>query len=90
VTNAAKHAQAQSLSVAVAATDGNLSVTVADDGVGGADTGRGSGLSGLADRVAALGGRLEIDSPRGDGTRMSARLPTQVLGSLNGFTQASS
>jgi signal transduction histidine kinase len=90
VTNAAKHAQAESLSVSIAATDGSLIVTVADDGVGGAETGRGSGLTGLADRVEALGGRLEIASPRGDGTRISARLPTQVLGSLNGFTEAAS
>jgi signal transduction histidine kinase len=89
VTNAAKHAQAHGLSVAVAATDDNLIVTVADDGVGGADTARGSGLTGLADRVEALGGRLEIASPRGEGTRISARLPAQVLGSLNGSTQAS-
>jgi signal transduction histidine kinase len=88
VTNAAKHAQAQSLSVAVAATDGNLVVTVADDGVGGAEAGGGSGLTGLADRVEALGGRLEVASPRGEGTRVSARLPTHVLGSLNGSTEA--
>jgi signal transduction histidine kinase len=90
VTNAAKHAQAQGLSVAVAATDDILIVTVTDDGVGGADTGRGSGLTGLADRVEALGGCLEIASPRGEGTRISARLPAQVLGSLNGSTDASS
>jgi signal transduction histidine kinase len=83
VTNAAKHAQAERLSVAVAKTDGNLVVTVTDDGVGGADAGRGSGLTGLADRVEAVGGRLEIASPRGEGTRICARLPTQVLGSLN-------
>ena len=55
-----------------------------DDGAGGAETGRGSGLSGLTDRVEAVGGHLEITSPAGEGTRIRARLPTRVLGSLNG------
>ena len=50
-------------------------VTVMDDGVGGADSSRGSGLRGLADRVEALGGRLSIDSPPGEGTRIVAELP---------------
>jgi signal transduction histidine kinase len=59
-------------------------VTIADDGVGGADPGRGSGLRGLVDRVQAVGGRLEVSSASGEGTRLCARLPTTVLGSLNG------
>jgi signal transduction histidine kinase len=59
-------------------------VTIADDGVGGAELGRGSGLCGLADRVVAVGGRLEVSSAPGRGTRLCARLPTQVLSSLNG------
>ena len=82
VTNAAKHAEAERVSVDVAAADGNLVVTIADDGVGGADPERGSGLSGLVDRVGAVGGRLEISSVPGRGTRLCARLPTNVLGSL--------
>ena len=63
---------------------GSLLVTIADDGIGGADPERGSGLRGLADRVEAVGGVLEVTSPPGEGTRLSARLPAKVLGSLNG------
>jgi signal transduction histidine kinase len=84
LTNVAKHAQADTVSVDVASTDDTLVVTIADDGVGGADPGRGSGLRGLVDRVQAVGGRLEVSSASGDGTRLCARLPTTVLGSLNG------
>jgi signal transduction histidine kinase len=61
-----------------------LVVTVADDGIGGADPTAGSGLRGLVDRVNAVGGRLELDSVRGHGTRLCARLPMHVLGSLDG------
>ena len=50
-------------------------MTVSDDGVGGADPAAGSGLRGLAARVEALNGRLEIDSPRGGGTRIRAEIP---------------
>jgi signal transduction histidine kinase len=84
LTNAAKHARAGTVSVDVASTDGALVVTIADDGVGGADPKGGSGVRGLVDRVEAVGGRLEIVSPPGRGTRLCARLPTNVLGSLNG------
>ena len=84
LTNVAKHAQADTVSVDVASTDGTLVVTIADDGVGAADLGRGSGLRGLVDRVQAVGGRLEVSSASGEGTRLCARLPTTVLGSLNG------
>ena len=55
--------------------DGRLVVEVLDDGVGGADTERGSGLRGLADRVEALGGRLRIWTPAGGGTRVRAEIP---------------
>jgi signal transduction histidine kinase len=48
---------------------------VADDGVGGADAARGTGLRGLSDRIEALGGRFEVDSPVAGGTRVSARIP---------------
>ena len=57
-----------------------LLVEIADDGRGGADPTGGTGLRGLADRVDALGGRLEIDSPAGAGTRVSARLPLRRQG----------
>ena len=55
--------------------DGVLEVLVADDGVGGVDPEAGSGLRGLDDRVAAVGGTLEIHSPLGGGTRLRARIP---------------
>ena len=75
LTNAAKHAEAESVRVAVRCADGHALVEVSDDGVGGADAGGGSGLRGLADRVEALGGRLELESPAGKGTKLTARLP---------------
>ena len=84
LTNAAKHAQADTVTVELAGNGETVFVSVADDGVGGAETGRGSGLGGLADRVEAVGGRLEITSPPGAGTTVSARLPANVLGDLNG------
>ena len=83
VTNAAKHARADTVRVDVGYTGGTLVVAIADDGVGGADPGRGSGLRGLVDRVDAVGGRLEVSSERGQGTRLCARLPANVLGSLS-------
>ena len=84
ITNAAKHAQADTVTVEVVVTGDTVLISVTDDGVGGAETGRGSGLGGLRDRVEAVGGRLEITSPPSAGTRLQARLPTRVLGSLNG------
>ena len=84
LTNAAKHAQAKTVMVELAGNGDTVAISVVDDGVGGADTGRGSGLGGLRDRVEALGGRLGITSPKGEGTRIRAWLPTHVLGSLNG------
>ena len=84
LTNVAKYARAESVSVDVAPSEGTLVVTVADDGVGGADPEGGSGLRGLGDRVEAVGGRLEVDSVRGRGTRLCARLPMRVLGSIDG------
>ena len=61
--------------ISVRRDDGRLVVEVADDGGGGADRRRGSGLGGLEDRVAALGGHLEVDSPPGGGTRVRAEIP---------------
>jgi signal transduction histidine kinase len=83
LTNAAKHADADTVSVDVSCGDGTLVVTIADDGVGGADPGGGSGLRGLVDRVDAVGGTLDVTSAPGRGTRLCARLPTNVLGSLS-------
>jgi signal transduction histidine kinase len=84
ITNAAKHARAATVTVEVTASPDTVLVSVADNGVGGAETSRGSGLGGLIDRVEAVGGRLEITSPPGEGTRLAARLPTNVLGGMNG------
>jgi signal transduction histidine kinase len=75
LTNTAKYAHASSADVKVRHTNGRLLVEVVDDGVGGADTGGGSGLRGLADRVEALGGRLRVWSPAGSGTRVEAEIP---------------
>ena len=74
LANAAKHAGAAQVVVEVRETGDGLCVEVGDDGVGGADA-DGSGLRGLADRVAALGGELSVHSPRGGGTRVVARVP---------------
>jgi len=82
LTNVAKHARAETVSVDIASSDGTLEITIADDGAGGADPANGSGLRGLVDRVTAIGGRLDVSSPSGGGTRLSARLPTSVLGTL--------
>jgi signal transduction histidine kinase len=75
LTNVAKYAQATSADVAVRHRDGTLVVEVTDDGVGGADAGNGSGLRGLADRVAALDGTLSVESPPGRGTRLRVEIP---------------
>jgi signal transduction histidine kinase len=61
--------------VRASADDDNLHLLVRDDGVGGADSGRGSGLIGLNDRVEALGGQLDISSPVGSGTCLQASIP---------------
>ncbi|HEX8135248.1 MAG TPA: CHASE3 domain-containing protein, partial [Actinomycetes bacterium] len=75
LANAAKHAHASVAQVEARARDGHLRLTVADDGVGGASPGAGSGLVGLADRVEALGGTISIQSPAGQGTRLRIDLP---------------
>jgi signal transduction histidine kinase len=75
ITNVAKYAQATSASVAVERSNGFATVVVSDDGIGGAEPGPGSGLVGLADRVEALGGRLHIESPPGQGTHLTAEIP---------------
>ena len=75
LANVAKYAQANSASVRVSRRGPRLVVEIADDGVGGADASRGSGLGGLADRVEALDGRLTVVSPPGEGTIVTAELP---------------
>ena len=75
LANAAKYAEASGVRIEVAVTASRLLVRVADDGAGGADPTRGSGLRGLADRVEALGGTLSVASRVGAGTRLEAELP---------------
>ena len=77
LTNVAKYASATTAEVTVQNIDGQVVVDVTDDGVGGADPATGSGLAGLADRVTALGGRLEVESPPGGGTVVRAQLPAR-------------
>jgi signal transduction histidine kinase len=76
LANAAKHAHATAVTINASQHDGRLLVEVGDDGVGGADP-DGSGLRGLADRVAAVDGHLHTDSPAGEGTRITAELPCE-------------
>jgi len=80
LTNARKYAGAEAIRVHVEPVADALLVEIVDDGSGGADPTSGTGLRGLADRVDALGGEFEVDSPPGDGTRVSARLPLRPLG----------
>jgi signal transduction histidine kinase len=75
LTNIARYADASHASVSVKRADGAVTVEVRDDGSGGADPASGSGLRGLADRVAALDGRLEVVSPPGAGTLVRAVIP---------------
>ncbi|HZM17956.1 MAG TPA: sensor histidine kinase [Gaiellaceae bacterium] len=77
LTNVAKHSQAKKARVAVVRTGDELVLEVVDDGVGGADSERGSGLRGLADRVEALDGRLRVWTPLGGGTRVKAEIPCE-------------
>ncbi len=78
LTNAAKHAEASEVRVGVEAGAASLHVSIRDDGVGGADSRKGSGLIGLTDRVEALGGRLQISSIVGQGTSLTATIPLEV------------
>ncbi len=75
LTNTAKHAHASVVNVEVEAVEGTLRLCVRDDGAGGADPVRGSGLVGLKDRVEALGGTITIQSPAGAGTALRVELP---------------
>jgi PAS domain S-box-containing protein len=77
LTNTAKHAHAEKVTATAHVQNAHLHITVEDDGVGGADPHKGSGLVGLVDRVEALGGRLHVTSPAGHGTSLHVELPLQ-------------
>jgi signal transduction histidine kinase len=77
LANAMKHAQASQIEISLAAGDGGLLLSIRDDGIGGADPARGSGLAGLTDRVEALGGSIQLHSAAGSGTHISAHLPLE-------------
>jgi signal transduction histidine kinase len=77
LANVGKHAGASRVTISVTPSNGALHIEVRDDGAGGADPQRGSGLLGLRDRVAALGGRFEVESPPGEGTVVRAEVPCQ-------------
>jgi signal transduction histidine kinase len=75
LANVAKYARASRVHVSVSDRDGRVLVDVDDDGIGGASPSRGSGLRGLADRVHALDGQLELESESGRGTHLHAEIP---------------
>jgi signal transduction histidine kinase len=75
LTNAAKHSHASAVHVTVEPIDGDVRLSIDDDGVGGADPMRGSGLVGLRDRVEAIGGTLKVQSRPGEGTHVTVELP---------------
>ena len=75
LTNVVKHAEAREVTVKAIETNGRLRITVEDDGRGGADSAGGTGLRGVGDRVAAVGGTMKVHSPRGGGTRFEVELP---------------
>jgi signal transduction histidine kinase len=77
LANIAKHAQASTATVVLARERGRLLLRVRDDGIGGADPNRGTGLRGLTDRLQALGGTFEVDSPPGRGTELRAAIPCE-------------
>jgi PAS domain S-box-containing protein len=78
LTNAAKHAQASQVNVRAEIRSGDLHLAIRDDGIGGANTAKGSGLIGLVDRVEACGGTMRIFSEPGTGTSLHARIPVDV------------
>jgi signal transduction histidine kinase len=80
LTNATRHANASVVIVTVREQDGSLHLSIRDDGAGGADPARGSGLIGLRDRAEALGGTLAVASPPGEGTVIAVRLPVRFPG----------
>jgi signal transduction histidine kinase len=79
ITNVAKHAQATVIDMRADGCDGALTLSISDDGIGGADPGRGSGIIGLKDRVEALGGTISVLSPPGHGTALHVQLPADPM-----------
>jgi signal transduction histidine kinase len=79
ITNVAKHAQATVIDMRVDGCDGALMLSISDDGIGGADPSRGSGIIGLKDRVEALGGKISVLSPPGHGTALHVQLPADPM-----------
>jgi signal transduction histidine kinase len=77
LTNAAKHARASVVKVGIETEGANLHFSIRDDGIGGADAAKGSGLIGLTDRVEALGGTFAISSPPGTGTSLLVEIPVE-------------
>jgi GAF domain-containing protein len=77
LANAMKHARASHVEISLAARDGSLLLSIRDDGIGGADPARGSGLAGLTDRVEALGGSIQLHSAAGAGTHIAVDLPLE-------------
>jgi signal transduction histidine kinase len=77
LANTVKHAHASVIHVEVTVVDHTLHLRIRDDGVGGADPARGSGLLGLKDRVETLGGRITVQSPPGAGTALHVELPLE-------------
>jgi signal transduction histidine kinase len=75
LVNVARYANDSRATLSVAPTDGRVIVEISDDGVGGADATKGTGLRGLADRVEALDGRLQVDSSAESGTHLRAEIP---------------
>jgi signal transduction histidine kinase len=77
LTNAAKHANASEVQVRARGNEQSLSLFICDDGIGGADSGKGSGLIGLKDRIEVLGGRMRVASPVGGGTTLDITIPLE-------------
>jgi glucose-6-phosphate-specific signal transduction histidine kinase len=75
LTNTAKHAQASEVTLGAHVEEGNLRLRIRDDGIGGANAAKGSGLIGLKDRVEALGGHIQVSSPPGIGTTLQLTIP---------------
>jgi signal transduction histidine kinase len=78
LTNAAKHAQASEVRIRARTTGGSLDLLISDDGIGGADSSKGSGLIGLKDRIEVLGGRMQVESPPGVGTALDITIPYET------------
>ena len=88
LANAAKHSHATLIDLSLVQSDGRLVLAVRDDGVGGADPTRGSGLVGLTDRVDALGGSISVRSGQGEGTQITVELPVELEMPQTSRTQA--